>query len=83
MKVICIISGGWLSSIDYTEYIGPKKDEICIVIGEDVYGYLLKDYPISEGYNKSLFREIDESWAESILEEISKELIEEELILTN
>lgn len=67
----------------------PKIHEICIISDIDFhYGdYQLMGYETSEGgdmwmYDETELRPLDESFAEEILEQITQQIEEEELILS-
>lgn len=76
-KVVCVNNKGTSQLIEKNKY--TIKSFVC-----DCYGVLLEEVSPSEGFDGFLisrFRPLDETFAESVLENIKEQIKEEQLIL--
>lgn len=90
-KVVCVSEFLGLESYDNgktwvvdARSINPTVGEVVTIKDISPFnGYLvLHGYPITYYYDHNKFRPLDESFAEVVLEEITRQIEEEELVLT-
>lgn len=89
-KVVCIHSGGWknIGEGESSNGVHPKKDEVVTIKEMEVLSgqlyLILEEYYMESGircaWNSSMFRPLDDKFAEEVLKKIKEEIEQEELI---